>query len=122
MLVLKPTDDKKLIKEYFEKENIPFTDASNLLLATDREDVIGYCLFDVDKVLTVHKVEPMNDLFLLDGVIRSTLHVGCERNVTDAFYTETAPEKIFETLGFVKNKAEKRLDIDKLFQSCCGCK
>ncbi len=122
MLVLKPTDDKNLIKEYFEKANLPFSNSSNLLLATDREEVLGFCLFDVDKSLTVHKIEPLDDVFLLDGVLRSTLHVGCERGITDAFYSDTAPEKIFQTLGFVKKKAEKRLDIDKLFQSCCGCK
>ena len=122
MLVLKPSDDKNLIKEYYEKEKIPFSDNSNLLLAIDREEVLGYCLFDIDKVLTVYKIEPMDDIFLLDGVLRSTLHVGCERGKTDAFYSDTAPETVFETLGFVKNKAEKRLDVDKLFKSCCDCK
>lgn len=122
MLVLKPTDDKNLIKEYYEKENIPFSDKSNLLMATDREEVLGYCLFDINSALTVYKIEPLNDIFLLDGVLRSTLHVGCERGMTDAFYTDTAPVAVFERLGFVKNKEEKRLDIDKLFQSCCGCK
>ena len=122
MLVLKPTDDKNLIKEYYEKENISFSDASNLLLATDREEVLGYCLFDIDSALTVYKIEPMNDIFLLDGVLRSALHVGCERGQTDAFYADTAPEAIFERLGFVKDRAEKRLDVQKLFKSCCDCK
>lgn len=122
MLVLKPTDDKNLIKEYYEKENIPFSDKSNLLLAADREDVLGYCLFDIDNALTVYKIEPMDDIFLLDGVLRSTLHVGCERGKTDAFYADIAPEAIFERLGFVKDKVEKRLDVEKLFKSCCDCK
>ena len=122
MLVLKPTDDKNLIKEYFDKENIPFSNNSNMLLATDREAVLGYCLFDVDSALTIYKIEPLNDIFLLDGVLRSTLYVGCERGKTDAFYADTAPEDVFERLGFVKNKAEKRLNVEKLFESCCGCK
>ena len=122
MLVLKPCDNRDLVKEYYEKENIPFSDNSNLLLATDREEVLGFSLFDIDNALTLYRIEPQNDIFLLDGVLRSTLHVGCERGKTDAFYAETAPEAIFETLGFIKNKQEKRLDIDKLFASCCGCK
>ncbi|MBO5211474.1 MAG: hypothetical protein J6B80_06050 [Clostridia bacterium] len=122
MIILKPTQDKNLIKKYYDKENISFSEFSNLLLATDREEVLGFCLFDIDDVLTVYKIEPMNDLPLLDGVLRSTLHVGCERGKTDAFYTETAPEAIFESLGFVKNKSERRLDVDKLFKSCCDCK
>ena len=122
MIVLKPTEDKNLIKQYYDKENIPFSDNANLLLATAGQEVLGFCLFDIDDVLTVYKIEPMNDLPLLDGVLRSTLHVGCERGKTDAFYAESATEAVFEALGFVKNKTEKRLDVDKLFKSCCGCK
>ena len=122
MIVLKPTEDKNLIKQYYDKASIPFSDNANLLLATVGQEVLGFCLFDINDVLTVYKIEPMNDLPLLDGVLRSTLHVGCERGKTDAFYDESAPEAVFEALGFVKNKAEKRLDVDKLFKSCCGCK
>ncbi len=122
MIVLKPTDDRKVIKEYFQKENVTFSKTSNLLLATEREEVLGYCLFDIQKVLTVQKIEPLNDLSLLDGILRSTLHVGCERGVFDAFYSATAPEAAFETLKFIKNKDEKSLNVDKLFKSCCNCK
>ena len=122
MIVLKPTEDKNLIKQYYDKASIPFSDNANLLLATAGQEVLGFCLFDINDVLTVYKIEPMNDLPLLDGVLRSTLHVGCERGKNDAFYAESAPEAVFEALGFVKNKAEKRLDVDKLFKSCCGCK
>ena len=57
MIILKPTDDENLIKEYYQKENIAFSAASNLLLATDKEEILGYCLFDVDDVLTVHIIE-----------------------------------------------------------------
>ena len=122
MIVLKPTEDKNLIKQYYDKASIPFSDNANLLLATAGQEVLGFCLFDINDVLTVYKIEPMNDLPLLDGVLRSTLHVGCERGKNDAFYAESAPEAVFEALGFVKNKTEKRLDVDELFKSCCGCK
>ena len=122
MLVLKPTDDKNLIKEYCEKDNIPFSNASNLLLATDRDEVLGYCLFDIDKVLTVHTINPVEDVFLLDGILRSTLHVGCEMGIVDAFYSDAAPIDKIKLLNFIKDADEKRLDVDKLFGSCCGCK
>ena len=122
MIVLKPTEDKNLIKQYYDKASIPFSDNANLLLATVGQEVLGFCLFDINDVLTVYKIEPMNDLPLLDGVLRSTLHVGCARGKAHAFYDESAPEAVIEALGFVKNKAEKRLDVDKLFKSCCGCK
>ncbi len=122
MLVLKPTDDKNLIKEYCEKDNIPFSNVSNLLLATDKDEVLGYCLFDIDKVLTVHTINPVEDVFLLDGILRSTLHVGCERGIVDAFYSDAAPIEKIKLLGFIKDVDEKRLDVDKLFGSCCGCK
>ena len=122
MITLKPTNDREIVKEYYDKNGIAFNEFSNLLLATEKDNVLGYCLFDIQKVLTVHKIEPQNDLSLLDGVLRSTLHVGCERGVFDAFYSGTAPENVFETLKFIKNKDDKSLNVDKLFKSCCDCK
>ncbi len=122
MIILKPTDDKNIAKEYYEKENITFNEFSNCLLATENDVVLGYCLFDIEKTLTVHKIEPLNDLSLLDGILRSTLHVGCERGVVDAVYSDTAPEEAFEILNFIKSKTEKTLNVDKLFESCCSCK
>lgn len=122
MIVLKPTDNRDTVKEYYNKENIPFNDTSNCLLATEGEDIIGYCLFDIDKVLMVHIISPTSDLPLLDGILRSTLHVGCERGIVDAFYSDTAPETAFKVLNFIKNIEEKSLNVDKLFQSCCCSK
>ena len=122
MITLKVTSDRQLTEKYYNEAGIPFSECSNLLLATDKEEILGYCLFDIDTVLTIHIIEPLNDLSLLDGVLRSTLHVGCERGVVDAFYTDTAPVASFNTLNFVKNSDEKRLDVDKLFKSCCSCK
>ena len=122
MITLKVTSDRQLTEKYYNEAGIPFSEYSNLLLATDKEEILGYCLFDIDTVLTVHIIEPLNDLSLLDGVLRSTLHVGCERGVVDAFYTDTAPAAAFNTLNFIKNSDEKRLDVDKLFKSCCSCK
>ena len=122
MITLKPTNDREIVKEYYEKNGIAFNEFSNLLLATEKDEVLGYCLFDIEDTLTVHKIEPQSDLALLDGVLRSTLHVGCERGVFDAFYSATAPEAAFETLKFIKNKDEKSLNVDKLFKSCCDCK
>ncbi|MBO5090333.1 MAG: hypothetical protein J6C27_05430 [Clostridia bacterium] len=122
MITLKVTSDRQLTEKYYNEAGVPFSEYSNLLLATDKEGILGYCLFDIDTVLTVHIIEPLSDLSLLDGVLRSTLHVGCERGVVDAFYTDTAPAAAFNTLNFIKNSDEKRLDVDKLFKSCCSCK
>ena len=122
MITLKVTSDRQLTEKYYNEAGVPFSEYSNLLLATDKEEILGYCLFDIDTVLTVHIIEPLSDLSLLDGVLRSTLHVGCERGVVDAFYADTAPVAAFNALSFVKNSDEKRLDVDKLFKSCCSCK
>ena len=36
------------IQKELEKENIPFGEFSNLLLATEKDEVLGYCLFDIE--------------------------------------------------------------------------
>ena len=77
------------------------------------------CLYSLTKdKMTVFTVEPQNDILLADGILRSALHVAAENFVLDAFYAKSAPIELFNTLGFIKNKDENRLDIDKLFGGC----
>lgn len=122
MITLKTVEEKDEAKALFEKENLEFCEFSDCLCAKDREEVLGYCLFDIkDNIMTIRAIEPQNDLMLLDGILRSTLHIAASRNLTEAVYTDKAPEKIFRTLGFVKE--ENKLNIAKLYESgCSGCK
>lgn len=122
MIYLGPVKDKEKIKELFYTHNLSLSEYSGCVAAQDGEAVLGYCLYDLDKEkMTVYYLEPLNDLAFADGILRSTLHVAAERSIMNAFYSETAPEDVFKKLLFVKNSDEKSLNIDKLFESCCGC-
>lgn len=122
MITLGPISDREKIKVIFESKNISVTENSGCVVAKDREEVLGLCLYELDKAkMTALYIEPLGDIALADGILRSTLHVAAERGVMDAFYAETLPENFLNKLGFIKNEEEKRLDIDKLFKSCCGC-
>ena len=119
MITLKTTEREEA-KVFFEKEGITFLDYSNCLCAKDGDEVLGYCLFDINKgEMIIHAIEPQNDLMLLDGVLRSTLHIASSRNLEKAIWTEKAPEKLFKTLGFVTE--ENTLNIKKLHESGCSC-
>ncbi len=119
MITLK-TVEKTEVKVFFDKENLSFNEFSECLCAKDKEEVLGYCLFDIDsKKMTIRAIEPQNDLMLLDGVLRSTLHIAASRNLTEAVWSDKAPEKIFKTLGFITK--ENTLNINKLFESKCCC-
>ncbi len=120
MITLKTVETKDEAKFFFEKENLEFNKFSDCLCAKDKDKVLGYCLFDVkDDKMTVRAIEPQNDLMLLDGVLRSTLHIAASRNLTEAVCADKAPEKIFKTLGFLKE--ENKLNIAKLYESGCSC-
>ena len=71
--------------------------------------------------ITVKYIEPLDDISLADGILRSTLHVAAEHGVLNAFYEDTVPYDFLNKIGFIKDELEKRLDIDKLFKSCCNC-
>ena len=119
MITLKTTDNTEA-KRLFEKEGLSFNDCSDCLCAKDKDEVLGYCLFDIkDKEMTIRAIEPQNDLMLLDGVLRSTLHIAASRNLEKAVWADKAPEKIFKTLGFVTE--ENTLNINKLYESGCSC-
>ncbi len=121
MLYLGPVNDAEA-RKYFAERNIVFNENSKCVSCKDGQDVIGLCLFELDKEkITVKYIEPTEDILLADGILRSSLHVAAERGIMNAFYTDTVSEDFLKKIGFIKNAEEKRLDIDKLFKSCCGC-
>lgn len=121
MITLKTTE-KAEAQAFYEREGLPFCDTSNCLCAKDKDEVLGYCLFDIENgKMTIHAIEPQSDLMLLDGVLRSTLHIAASRELEKADFTDKTHEKIFKTLGFLKD--DGTLNISKLFESHCnGCK
>lgn len=122
MLTLAPMSDKKQIESIFNEKGIAIGEFSGCVSAKNGAEVLGLCLYELDsKKITVHYIEPLNDIPLADGILRSTLHVAAERSVMNAFYADTVPEEFLKTIGFIKNQSEKSLDIDKLFKSCCDC-
>ncbi len=121
MIALAPLSDKKEIEKFFKENKIEYNDDSGCVLAIEKENIIGYCLYEItDKGMTVKKISPEKDLMLADGILRSTLHVAAERCIMDAFCSVECKE-LCNKLSFIKNDNENRLDIDKLFKSSCSC-
>lgn len=123
MIYLGPVNDIKKVEKFFIERNFVFTQNSCCVTAVNGQEQLGLCLFELDKQkITILHIEPLNDIPLADGILRSTLHVAAEKSIMDAFYADTVPEEFLEKINFIKEKSEKRLDINKLFQSCCNCK
>ena len=122
MITISPEKDKAAIESLFTQNGIEINPYSSAVIAKFDSEVLGFCLYDLeDRKIMIHKISPENDIMLADGILRSALHVAAERSIMDARYSEKAPEELFERLGFIKNRAEKVLDIDKLFGGCkCG--
>lgn len=121
MITVSPQKDKALVTRLFLENGLLVSDFSSAVVAKCGDEVLGFCLYDLDdKKITVHKISPEEDMMLADGILRSALHVAAERSVMDAYYSEYAPEELFEKLKFIKNPTEMSLDIDKLFGGC-GC-
>ncbi len=123
MLTLAPLKDNKEIENIFESNNLEFNEFSGVLTAFDGKEVIGKSLYylENDKI-TVLFIEPLDDIPLADGILRSTLHIAAEKSIMNAYYAQTLPESFLKKIDFIKSEAEKSLQIDKLFKSCCSCK
>ena len=122
MLSLAPMSNKSEIAEIFSQKGITYNNFCGCVTALCGDELLGLCLYELDtEKMTVLYIEPLSDIFLADGILRSTLHVAAERGVMNAFYGSSMDEDFLSKIGFIKEKDEKRLDIDKLFQSCCGC-
>jgi len=121
MLYLAPVS-KEEAKEFYKKSVFEFSKNSGCLCCKDGETILGFSLYDLDeKKMTVKYIEPIEDIALADGILRSTLHIAAENGVMDAFYSDTLSLEFLKKISFIKNENEKRLDIDKLFKSCCNC-
>lgn len=122
MIELAPISDRDEIKRLFCENQLDYNDNSGCVKANCGGEVLGFSLYDMDKSgITVFKISPEDDLALADGVLRSTLHVAAQRSIMDAYYGSKSVQTLCERLNFIKSTEEKRIDINKLFQSCCEC-
>ena len=121
MITVAPLNDKKEISEFFKKAGYDYDENSGCVLASAGKETLGFCLYRLySKGITVLCITPEDDLPLADGILRATLHVAAERSAMDARYDGKC-EVLFDKLGFILDKNEKKLDIDRLFRGC-GCK
>ena len=119
MITVAPLKEREKITAFFEKAGINITENAGCVTAKAGEEVLGYCLYNLtEKGITVLYIEPKDDLPLADGILRSTLHVAASRSAMDARYEGEENGELFSKLGFVLDKADKKLDIDKLFRGC----
>ena len=120
MIALAPLSDREETSRLFSENGLEFTESSGCVSAKCGQEVLGFCLYDLDKNgIIIYKIVPENDLSLADGILRSTLHVAAERSIMNAFYSGEDIEKLCDKLDFIKDRAEKSLKINKLFESCC---
>lgn len=120
MIALAPLSDREETSRLFSENGLEFTENSGCVSAKCGQEVLGFCLYDLDKNgIIIYKIVPENDLSLADGILRSTLHVAAERSIMNAFYSGEDIEKLCDKLDFIKDRAEKSLKINKLFESCC---
>ena len=123
MLTLAPLKNKAEVEAIFKAKNIPFNEFSGVVTANDGTCVIGMSLYELtNERITVFYIEPVSDIPLADGILRSTLHVAAERSIMSAYYAEPMDISFLKKIDFIKNEEEKSLQIDKLFKSCCSCK
>ncbi len=122
MLEILVCEDKNITKDLFESVNLEYKDDFLAIRAMDKENCLGFALFSIEEnVETIFSVEPKNDRMLADGLLRSALHVGCERGVTEAYYSGENYLDLYEKIDFVEDKAKHKLKLQNLFTDCCCC-
>ena len=121
MIEILPERSQCALAPLYEKHNIELGADKMASIAKFGDEVLGYCLFELNKdKLTVFALEPQNDIMLADGILRAALHVGVANEVMTAFYEDSVNEQLIKRLGFIGNEP-KSLKVEKLFQSCTGC-
>lgn len=123
MLQILVCEDKKITEDLYNSLNLEYNDVYLAIRAMDREECLGFALFSIDETCeTVFAVEPKEDCMLADGLLRSALHVGCERGIAEAFYSGDDYVELYEKINFIEDKEQNKLKLQNLFTDCCCCK
>lgn len=116
-------EDAEITKGLYQALGYDYDAEKLAVRAMCETDCLGYCLFTLaDQIATVYAVEPVSDVMLADGLLRSALHVGTERGITEAFYADSAYEPLYQKINFLEDATEKRLRLQNLFSDCSCCK
>ena len=117
MITVAPLSDREKIKDFFDKAGIETNEYSGAVVAKTGEEVSGFCLYELyEKGITILHIYPKDDLPLADGILRSALNIAALRSAMDARYEND--EELYDKLGFILDRKDKKLDIDKLFRGC----
>ncbi len=122
MINVTPINDSAALSYFCAENGIEVMKNRGVTVAKDGEEILGFCAYILtDDSITVTHLSTEEDIMLADGILRSALHIADFRGITNAFYTDSAPVKLFSLLGFIKSDEEKALKIEKLHESCCSC-
>lgn len=123
MLEILVCEEKEKTEVLYKSLGLEYNPEYLAIRAMAGEECLGFALFCIDgSSETVFAVEPKNDRMLADGLLRSALHVGCERGITDAFYSGDEYIELYEKINFIEDKKTKKLKLQNLFTDCCSCK
>lgn len=123
MIEIKKLNDIDKIKALCKTVGIDCCEYTRVAVMVDGDKQLGYSIFDLQNGYSIIRyLEPIDDLSLADGMLRSTIHISLQQQCPSVYYATTAPEPIFESLGFIMNKEQNQLNTHKLFETCDGCK
>lgn len=123
MLEILVCEDKEKTKDLYTSLDIKYKEEYLSIRAMAGENCLGFALFEINGgTETVFAVEPKCDTLLADGLLRSALHVGTERGITDAYFYGNDYVELFEKIKFIEDLENKKLKLQNLYSDCCQCK
>lgn len=96
MIELKKETDAEKIKEISKKEGINFSEDIKLFVAKDKEETLGYSIFEMTDKLCVLNIDTPPILWnsIGDGLFRATLNFAIESGITSGSIDEKLLEKL----------------------------
>lgn len=119
MVEILPLKEKEEVKALFDDKKIDYSKSSCAVVAKEDGKQLGYCLFELtDCEITIKAIEPLDDLPLADGILRSALHIALLRGIATAKFTDKRLVGLFLKLKFIDNEKDRTL---KILNPCQGC-
>lgn len=123
MLEIKIENNIEIIKNTYKEKGITYNNKDKLILAKDKNEVLGCVLFSViNNNIYLKYAEPKEDIMLLDGLVRSMLHYASENLIQNAYFEDTSPIEQLKKLNFIDTSDKNKLFMLGLLGKCENCK
>ena len=123
MIEIIKTENEDAVRGFCECSNLLYADDFEAYTALDRNEMIGYCIFQLRDLLTVVDARAKEEYGaeLCDGLVRAVLNHAYNNGVNTAVFSNRFNIETWKKLQAFGHNVKTVKDIDNFLTNCKKC-